>query len=350
MYISCIEEDVLAGSKDFALMDHPCMMFDTWLTLRARQCAIREAVGLIKATKESAEATKKKYKRPKHCPDRAMLSSQCVRIKENPGLKDFDLLVELRCFDARERGRTIAFTLKKTCVFNKWNEKGKLGTSVLLTKTAMQFSFKCQIPKKKDGDIIGLDPGAVNLLTDDNGKHYGTEMMQLLRKQQRKKKGSNGMRKARAEVKAYVNKTCKEIDWDSIFKVVLEDNRRIKFKSAKKHRMSKGMRSVLSNWIVGYMDSRIEMLCQENGVSLARVPSYYNSQTCPVCGSAEKKNRATQDAFKCLHCGYADNADTVGATNALARFVLGQYGAECQPIFYGKHPNYRATPWAVHFS
>jgi transposase len=310
---------------------------------------MREAYGLIKAAKEFAATMKRKYKRPRHCPDRAILSTLCARVKENPNLKNFDLIVELRCFDSRVRKRKITFTLKKTCVFNKWKEKGELANSMRFTKNAIQLSFKCEIPKKKEGDIIGLDPGVINLLTDDTGKYYGTEMMQLLRKQQRKKKGSNGMRKARAEVKAYVNQTCKEIDWDSIFKLVLEDTRKIKFKSKQRHRLSKDMRSVLNNWIVGYMDGRIEMLCQENGVSLSRVPAHFNSQVCPVCGSVEKGNRASQGVFKCLHCGYSDNADTVGATNTLARFALGIYGSECKPIFMKKHPDYKATPWSVSF-
>lgn len=46
------------------------------------------------------------------------------------------------------------------------------------------------------------------------------------------------------------------------------------------------------------------------------------SRTCPECGHAAKENRATQAKFKCVRCGFAANADHVGATNVLNRAGL----------------------------
>jgi putative transposase len=49
------------------------------------------------------------------------------------------------------------------------------------------------------------------------------------------------------------------------------------------------------------------------------VPAHHTSQTCPCCGHVAKENRLTQAKFLCLACGYAENADVVGAINVLER-------------------------------
>jgi putative transposase len=51
----------------------------------------------------------------------------------------------------------------------------------------------------------------------------------------------------------------------------------------------------------------------DRGGTLIDVPPEYTSQTCPVCGVIDKASRRSQSEFVCTACGYADNADTVGA-------------------------------------
>lgn len=46
------------------------------------------------------------------------------------------------------------------------------------------------------------------------------------------------------------------------------------------------------------------------------------SRTCPECGHAAKENRVTQAKFQCVRCGFAANADHVGAMNVLNRAGL----------------------------
>lgn len=41
-------------------------------------------------------------------------------------------------------------------------------------------------------------------------------------------------------------------------------------------------------------------------------------RTCPCCNHVAKENRLTQAKFECVECGYAENADLVGAINILA--------------------------------
>lgn len=46
------------------------------------------------------------------------------------------------------------------------------------------------------------------------------------------------------------------------------------------------------------------------------------SRTCPECEHVAKGNRVTQAKFACTACGFAANADHVGATNVLNRAGL----------------------------
>ena len=54
------------------------------------------------------------------------------------------------------------------------------------------------------------------------------------------------------------------------------------------------------------------------GGFVVAVPPQYTSQTCPCCGHVSKDNRKTQAKFECVECGFAENADVVGAINILA--------------------------------
>ncbi len=47
------------------------------------------------------------------------------------------------------------------------------------------------------------------------------------------------------------------------------------------------------------------------------VPAAYTSQTCTRCGHKAKENRLEQEAFRCVRCGYAENAD-VNASEVIA--------------------------------
>jgi putative transposase len=54
-----------------------------------------------------------------------------------------------------------------------------------------------------------------------------------------------------------------------------------------------------------------------NGGILVTVPPQGTSRTCPCCGHASADNRRTQARFRCVACGFEENADVVGAINIL---------------------------------
>ena len=52
---------------------------------------------------------------------------------------------------------------------------------------------------------------------------------------------------------------------------------------------------------------------------VVKVDPAYTSQTCALCGHADKENRKTQAIFKCTTCGHTANADRNAAVNILNR-------------------------------
>ncbi|WP_455233308.1 RNA-guided endonuclease InsQ/TnpB family protein [Geopseudomonas aromaticivorans] len=55
------------------------------------------------------------------------------------------------------------------------------------------------------------------------------------------------------------------------------------------------------------------------GGHLVAVPPQNTSRTCPCCGHVSAENRRTQAEFRCVDCGFEENADVVGAINVLRR-------------------------------
>ena len=77
---------------------------------------------------------------------------------------------------------------------------------------------------------------------------------------------------------------------------------------------------------------------------LVKVPPQNTSRTCPKCGCIAKDNRKTQAAFRCVECGFKENADHVGAINIKraghARFACEVSGAVMPPAAGTRQGNY----------
>ena len=87
--------------------------------------------------------------------------------------------------------------------------------------------------------------------------------------------------------------------------------RRVKQKS--------GLNKAMLRFSPHQLVSSLEWALLKHGGYVTKVNPAYTSQTCPSCGHCEKENRPTQAEFKCRQCGYANNADVVGAINVLNR-------------------------------
>ena len=67
------------------------------------------------------------------------------------------------------------------------------------------------------------------------------------------------------------------------------------------------------------MQENLNNKCEENGVYLTFIDPKYTSVTCPMCKHVDKLNR-DKEKFKCVKCGYKQDADYVGALNILSKF------------------------------
>jgi hypothetical protein len=76
---------------------------------------------------------------------------------------------------------------------------------------------------------------------------------------------------------------------------------------------------VALGWHLGFRRvlQRIGHRAEEHGVLLVPVPPAHTSQRCPACSTVHRLNRKGEE-FACRSCGYAADADTVGACNILA--------------------------------
>jgi putative transposase len=195
------------------------------------------------------------------------------------------------------------------------------------------------------GSTIGIDMGVVSFLTTSDGAQidnprHGKRNAERLAAAQRKlatcKRGSNRRRKQRERVAALHGKVRRQ-RLDHAHKTALLLVRHHDVIAHEALRISNMTRSAS-----GTVQEPGTNVAQKSGLnrsildagwgvflnvlrskaeSAERVVVAVNpantSRTCPSCGHCVQENRLTQADFRCVSCGFADHADTVGARNVL---------------------------------
>lgn len=188
------------------------------------------------------------------------------------------------------------------------------------------FFFETETPSLKDtGKTVSFDVGMNKLLTSSEKEFIGTDVKGLLEKCGKKKKNSVAERKARTQIKNKIGYYVNRIDWKNLKVVILEDLSNISKSIQKtKRKSNRTTRKLFGSWNRRLLTSRIMTHVEENGVLLTWVDPRNTSRTCPSCGHIDKGNRRGEH-FKCLQCGFQEDADFVGALNILSRFHSGAY-------------------------
>ena len=194
---------------------------------------------------------------------------------------------------------------------------------------------------------IGIDMGCVRFATLSDGiyvepcdfKKQEQRLKKYQRRMARKVKFSQNWKKEKAKVQKvsvkvanirndFIHKTTTEIAKNHAL-VIMEDLSVKKMtKSAvgttktpvEKIKTRNLNRTILSQGWYEFARQMEYKMAWAGGIFL-KVPAYYTSLTCPVptCQNIDKKNRKTQALFKCVACGYENNADLVAAINIEAR-------------------------------
>lgn len=283
----------------------------TRLSARYRDQALKQAVELVSATRKSAQALGVKAGRP-YFRGSAVLDAKFVRIEQRPGA-EHDLLVHLSCLD---KGKPLRLRSRGTRMLKKW--LGRPGARLVrgcAVGDGDLLTLWVELPapeKRKRGEVLGVDVGVHKLLATSAGALLGTEFRAVRDKVRRRRPGSKGRRRARRERDQLICTATKRLPWASLRAVAFEDLRGIK--RGKKRGQGRRLRRSLAAWRPPLVEQRLRCLAAEEGVLAVAVPGFGNSTTCP-CGHRSRKNRRGA-VFRCVLCGFEDDADLVGARAA----------------------------------
>jgi putative transposase len=232
------------------------------------------------------------------------------------------------------------------------NSREVLGTVRNVTVSASNGKWFISIQTVREieqpvaqGAAVGIDMGIVRFATLSDGtvypplnifKRYAADLRKAQQTMSRKKKFSNNWKKAKAQVQRihvrianarrdYLHKASTTISKNHAMVVVEDLQVSNMSRSAagtveqpgRNVRAKAGLnRSILDQ---GWAEFRRQLeykMLWVGGLFLA-VPPQNTSRTCPHCGHVSGENRKTQAEFACVECGFAENADLVGAINVL---------------------------------
>lgn len=211
---------------------------------------------------------------------------------------------------------------------------------------SIQTEYEQETPTPNGGEI-GIDMGIVRFATLSNGEYFEPinafktlkgKLAKLQRRFKHKTKFSKNWQKLKAKIaklhykianirKNHLHQISSKISKNHAI-VYVEDLQVTNMsKSAKgnveQHGRNVTQKSGLNRAILdqSWFEFRrqLEYKLAWNGGFLFAVPPQNTSRCCPNCGHTAKDNRQTQAEFKCVECGYQNNADVVGAINVLKR-------------------------------
>ena len=227
--------------------------------------------------------------------------------------------------------------------------------SLLLKKDSAEILVPQEIntkpANKKDATLVAVDFGYTEVMTDSDNNRYGRGLGQILTKatedlnkkmKQRNKlyalekkihesdpktaerirkhnlgkiKQKNKQRKVEASISREINTAINElVEAEKPLLLITEDLR-----SSFTFKKSKKLNRKLSRWVRGEIQERVEFKAVAEGFCHEKVNPAYGSQTCPLCGFVDSKNRRG-DLFKCCKCQHEDVADRVAAENYKERY------------------------------
>lgn len=195
--------------------------------------------------------------------------------------------------------------------------------------------------------IVGVDVGIARFAAFSDGSHikplnsfrkHEQRLAKYQRRMSRKVKFSSNWKKAKARVQKihtrianvrrdFLHKTTTTISQNHAIVCIEDLQVRNMSKSAAGSDEAPGRnvkaKSGLNKSILdqGWFEFRRQLEYKQHwlGGEVLAVPPRNTSRTCPCCGHVSAENRQTQAKFRCVECGYENNADVVGAINVLRR-------------------------------
>jgi putative transposase len=201
-------------------------------------------------------------------------------------------------------------------------------------------------PLLESSSVVGIDMGIARFATLSDGtfvaplnsfKKHEIRLRRYQRRMSRKVKFSQNWKKAKNRVskihlhlanarKDFLHKTSTLIGKNHAVVVVEDLNVKNMSGSAsgtlarpgKNVRQKSGLNKAILDQAWAEFRRQLGYKLSWRGGRLLAVPPQYTSQRCPRCGHTGRENRPSQSEFKCVKCGYTNNADVVGAINIKA--------------------------------
>ena len=226
--------------------------------------------------------------------------------------KEFDLWLKTYY---GERGKRIVIPVRKHRRLNYWLKRGaEFQKTVKFKKVhgewyVIVFLSPPTVCGQENAPVVGIDIDYTNGAVDSTGRVWFDGSWAELRKRTKWRQYPDGNNPLKQEF----NRLAKSLVNGYRCHFAFE-----KLELKGKRERSKKFRRDYKNLPYGHLARRVEILAGLEGFRTVRVNPAWTSQTCPVCGHREKKNRNGED-FRCLSCGFSAHADVVAATNIAIR-------------------------------
>ena len=311
--------EILSSENKHILRESEVKSFNSSLSYRYKQCAKRQAMKIWKSWRRN----KKKGQIPEF--DGALILDHRFIKVEKAKNSSFDYWVRIAIL---KKGYPILIPIKSYDYANNYFDNWKLVNGGRLSREDdnwfLLLTFEKETPpKKKEGKIIGIDIGIKKLMATSEKEFYGKDIERLMDKIQKKQQGSKAFKRAIKERDYYVNKTAKALSLNNLKAIVMENIKNIKRNTKKERRLRKEFRSKFQKWTYPLLFSRINQLCEINGVHFFTIDPAWTSQTCNKCGFVHELNRCGE-IFLCRNCGYTQDADYNASKNILKTYLAQQ--------------------------
>lgn len=319
---------------------------ETWLSARLQQCAGKQALEIVKSTrKKDFQIRQRRYKKVykyfvKKNRQLKFISKKMSELKLTYKIKPrFDgktINLDTRFWTVNKSTNSFDFWVVLSSIGNKiklclplknhkhnkkLNNWKRLSSCRLLRNNG---KFKIELIYEKETPVIqkekkelAIDAGINCLLSCSDGKQIGLELKRLINELNNKQQKSKAYDRKLNQIHNYIRWCVNQLNFVSLSDLILEKLKYIQIGT--KGKVNKTTRKLLKNWNLGLLHQAIEQKCEENCVHLHYVNPKYTSRTCPMCGYIDKRNREGT-VFKCVNCGFEDNADLNAAKNILTRF------------------------------
>jgi len=339
---------------------------ETWLSARVKQCAGKQASGIVRGTRSKQEKRHyvvkkleeqgefKKARRLQAVIDKTKMAKpkiQAICPELDSRFVSFDLENNTTfdgwiCLSSIGNKTKINIPFKRTKHFNKLFNKGVLKPGVRLGKKEIALMFDIpDVEKKTSGAVLGVDIGQTTVVACSNGvvstkDKHGHDLSSITTKLCRCKKGSRGFQRAVAHRKNHINWAINQLNLTEVKEVRLEN--------IKNMRRGKRANRRLSHWVYADIFSKLDRKCLEQGVLVTRISPTYTSKRCSSCGWTRHNNRKGR-LFKCGECGFVADSDLNAAKNIAASLEpIGYKERQSHDIKTGFYWHERGDELVVH--